>query len=81
MTPGGVAQHPPLTLVAGGQAGRAPDGHGHSTLPIRLLSLVASEGSLLREVHAAEEVMEARRARPHREAVGQRTSRSFVIAC
>ena len=36
---------------------------------------------LLQEVHAAEEGVEARRARPHREAVGQRTSRIFVIAC
>ncbi len=32
-----------------------PDGHGHPTLVVNLLGSVASEVSLLREVHAAEE--------------------------
>ncbi len=35
--------------------GTRPDGHGHPALLVNLLSLVASEVSLLQEVHAAEE--------------------------
>ena len=37
----------------------SPEGHIHSTLLVILLSLVASEGSLLQQVHAAEVGLEA----------------------
>ena len=43
-------------------------GHGHPALLVSLLSLVANEGKLLRQVHPAEEGLEARvgRTKPHR---------------